>query len=175
MKKISIVLLMIAIVLVSGCVDTPQAKQGQNDFNENHIDELPYEELSDSEITALGSALNDEYKAEATYQKILDTFGEDTTPFNNIINAEVKHSTKIIELYEKYDLDVPENDLYYQTPEFETVTGACSAAVQAEIDNVALYDELDSEIDNEDIQVVFASLRRASQESHLPAFERCVK
>jgi hypothetical protein len=175
MKKISIVLLMIAVIFVSGCVDTPQDKQNQNEVNENHIAELPYEELSEDEITALASALADEYKAEATYQKVLDTFGAETKPFSNIINAEIKHSTKIKELYEKYALDIPENELYNSIPEFETVANACSAGVQAEIENIALYDELNTKIDNEDIKVIFVSLKRASQESHLPAFERCSK
>ena len=41
------------------------------------------------------------------------------------------------------------------------------------IENAALYDELFSKVDNQDIIAVFTSLRDASQDKHLPAFQRC--
>jgi len=50
---------------------------------------------------------------------------------------------------------------------------AAQAGVDAEIANVALYaEQLEAVSDYPDIVDVFINLQRASQEQHLPAFER---
>ena len=105
-------------------------------------------------------------------QKVLDKFG-DIGPFNNIIYAEQKHSDSLIQIYEKYDLAIPENNWYDKVPEFNSVKEACEAGIIAEIENIALYDDLFSQVDNQDITTIFTSLRDASEYKHLPAFERC--
>lgn len=128
--------------------------------------------LSNEEIAALDLTLNDEFKAEATYQKVIEKFG-DVKPFSNIINAEVKHSTSLLKLYAKYNIPVPNNDWYDKVPEFETIEEACLAGVNAEIENAALYDSLFDNLDHSDITKVFTALRDASQNNHLPAFEKC--
>ncbi|MBT4870504.1 MAG: hypothetical protein HON47_02940 [Candidatus Diapherotrites archaeon] len=60
-----------------------------------------------------------------------------------------------------------------EVPAFDSVVLACEAAEQAEIYNVAIYDRLFSQVDNQDIIMIFEALRYASQEKHLPAFQRC--
>ena len=133
---------------------------------------LPKEDISESEIEALGLAINDEYKARATYKKVIEKFGE-VKPFSNIINSEENHINELKNLYNKYDLEIPADEWYDKVPEFDSVAEACQAGVDAEIENAALYDELFSKIDNQDITAVFTSLRDASNNNHLPAFQRC--
>jgi hypothetical protein len=168
-------LALVLMLLVAGCT-TSGSNQGLNQQNSQHsndyLDNLPSEEISGDEKEALIATLNDEFKAEATYQKVMDKFGE-IRPFSNIINAEQRHSDSLIVLFNKYDLKIPENDWYEKVSEFDSIQEACQAGVEAEIENVGLYDEMFSKVDNQDIIQVFTSLRAASQEKHLPAFERC--
>jgi hypothetical protein len=128
--------------------------------------------LDEAEVEALVEAINDEYKALSVYQKVVDKFGE-VRPFSNIIRAEEQHISALETLFVRYGIEIPENDWYNQVPEFDSVTAACQAGVQAEIDNAALYDGLFAAVDEPDIIQVFTSLRDASQYKHLPAFERC--
>ncbi|MBD3318691.1 DUF2202 domain-containing protein [Candidatus Woesearchaeota archaeon] len=130
--------------------------------------------LTDSEFQALKLTLEDEYKAEATYQKVLDTFGN-VRPFSNIIRAEQTHSEALIVLFEQFGIEVPVNEWYENVPAFLSIQGACQEGVQAEIANVALYDRLLVDVQNDDIRAVFERLRDASKNNHLPAFERCAR
>ena len=170
MKQMSFIGL-ILMLFVAGCVNQTNNQQLEQNANDT-LNNLPTEEISIDELEALSLTLNDEYKAEAIYQKVLDKFG-DVSPFNNIINAEQKHSDSLIQIYEKYGLTVPENKWYDKVSEYNSVQEACLAGVEAEIENIALYDELFSKVDNQDIIAVFTSLRDASKDKHLPAFQRC--
>jgi len=129
-------------------------------------------ELSESEKEALLMALDDEYKAWAIYDQVIADFGA-VRPFTQIQKAEESHIAALVRLFERYDLEVPENEWPGNVPTFESVADACAAGVQAEVDNGAVYDELFSMVDNPDIVRVFTSLQRASLTKHLPAFERC--
>jgi len=171
-------LLIVLLVFTIGCTNNGEFNnQGQgnkqiNTHNAYNINDFPKESISEEELKALDATLNDEYKAEAIYQKVINKFGE-VRPFINIINAEQKHSEALIDIYRKYDLAVPSNDWYDKVPEFNTILDACNAGVDAEIENAALYDELLSGVDNQDIIIVFTSLRDASINNHLPSFQRC--
>jgi hypothetical protein len=179
-KKISavVIILMVLLVFVVGCTSNSRINnQRQEDekiteHSAYDVADFPIEELSEEELNALNLTLNDEFKAEAIYQKVIDRFGE-VKPFSNIIGAEQKHSAALIEIYQKYDLPIPINDWYDKVPEFDSVADACSAGVDAEIENAALYDDLFSVVDNQDVIAVFTSLRDASINNHLPAFQRC--
>lgn len=128
---------------------------------------------------ALGSALQDERHAEAFYAAVMAKFG-DTRPFSNIIEAERRHEAMLIGLYETYGVAVPENG--YATGALEapaapeTLVDACKIGVQAEIANRDLYDGqlLPAVAAYPDITLVMQRLRDASEEKHLPAFQRCV-
>lgn len=130
------------------------------------------DELDESEVEALLMALDDEYKAWSIYDQVIVDFGK-VRPFTSIQRAEENHIAALVTLFERYGLEVPENDWPGNVPTFETVADACAAGVQAEIDNAALYDQLFSMVDNPDIARVFSALQQASQTKHLPAFERC--
>lgn len=135
--------------------------------------EYPVGNLPQDVKDALDEAINDEYKAEATYQKVIDSFGE-VRPFIMIKRAETQHINSLKAIYEKYGLTIPENNLAEQVPTFDSISEACQAGVDAEIANIAIYDNLFDTVKNyEDITLVFNQLRNASQNNHLPAFEKC--
>ena len=129
-------------------------------------------DLSESEVEALGMALDDEYEAWSVYDQVIADFS-DVWPFTGIRTAEENHIAALVRLFDRYGLDVPENSWPGSVPTFETVTEACEAGVDAEIDNAALYDQLFSMVDNPDIVRVFTNLQQASLTKHLPAFEQC--
>ena len=121
---------------------------------------------------ALIDAINDEYKARATYQKVIDKLGA-VRPFSNIVKAEATHIEELKPLFKKYGIEVPKDEWYKQVPEFSTQREACAAAVKAEIDNAKMYDGFLTFVKEQDIVGVFKRLRSASQDNHLPAFQRC--
>ena len=129
-------------------------------------------DLNKEEIKGLLLALNDEYMALATYQQINKDFN-DPRPFINIERAESRHADKLRELFKTYKIPVPENKWINNAPKFESVADACKAGVDAEIANRDLYTELFKSTKREDILTVYKNLQRASEENHLPAFQRC--
>ncbi len=129
-------------------------------------------DLSESEVEALLMALEDEYKAWSVYEQVIVDFGA-VRPFTSIQRAEENHIAALVTLFDGYGLEVPANEWRGNVPTFDTLAEACEAGVQAEIDNAALYDQLFSMVENPDLIRVFTALQRASQDQHLPAFERC--
>ena len=129
--------------------------------------------LAPAVVSAIDEALQDEFRSEALYQRVLDDHG-DVLPFRNIVNAERRHSSHLIALLNSHRADVPEPTVTpANSPSFATVKDACTASVQAEIDNVAIYDRLLKGELPEDVRTTFDHLRMISQEHHLPAFKRC--
>lgn len=123
---------------------------------------------------ALQATLTDEYKAQITYQRILDDFGADSRPFVNIKKAEVKHADAIATLMNRYDIEVPANTFKVADMEtFTSINEACALGVVAEEENIALYDSYLSLDLPSDIRNVFESNRSASLNNHLPAFQNC--
>lgn len=120
-------------------------------------------------------AINDEYKARATYRLVISKFGE-IRPFVNIVEAEGRHIQALLPLFETYSIPVPEDDWDSRVEAPVSILDACKAGVQAEIDNAEMYERLlDSTKQYPDVQVVLMQLQRASRENHLPAFQRCVE
>lgn len=128
--------------------------------------------LSDAEQQALRDALDDEYLAWATYDQVLKDFGTQR-PFDHIRDAEARHIEALSGLFQRYGLEVPANPWPGHVSRFIGVREACQAAVQAEANNVALYERLANSTTRQDLLTVFANLQRASQERHKQAFERC--
>lgn len=123
-------------------------------------------------VKALKMALDDEYKAFATYQQVIKDFGE-IRPFINIINSEQRHINTLKPFFKKYKVEAPSNNYLGNIERYESVQQACEAGVQAEIDNVALYDRIYALTDDQNLIDVFKNLQWASQERHLRAFKRC--
>lgn len=123
----------------------------------------------------LTEAIEDEYKARATYRRVLEEFG-DVRPFSNILGAEQRHIDALLVLFTEYGLRVPEDNWPDRVETPATLLAACQAGVTAEIDNATMYDRLlAASGDFPDVQSVLRNLQRASQENHLPAFQRCVE
>ncbi len=128
--------------------------------------------LSDSDLTLadmLTYALQDECLAHAEYAYIIDTYGS-VRPFTNIIRAEETHIEALLPLFETYGVTAPEDDASTRIAKVASLTEAYEAGVDAEIDNIAMYEAFLQEDLPSDVRTVFESLMRAS-ESHLQAFE----
>lgn len=125
--------------------------------------------------SVLVEAINDEYKARATYRLVISKFGE-IRPFTSIVEAEGRHIQALLPLFDKYDIPIPEDDWESRIEAPASIKEACHEGVQAEIDNAEMYTRLlDSTKQYQDVQVVLMQLQRASRENHLPAFQRCVE
>lgn len=121
---------------------------------------------------ALKEALADEYQARAFYQAVLDKFGQ-VRPFSNIVHSEDRHAALVEELLVKYGIPIPEDTYQGKLKAPESLLAACEAGVKSEIANRELYDRWLSKVEEPDLRAVFIKLRDASQNNHLPAFERC--
>ncbi len=127
---------------------------------------------------ALFTALADEHNAEAFYAAVMEKFGE-VRPFSNIIVAEQHHAEQLRQLMETYGLEAGNNPnlgsdaIRAAVP--ETLAEACAMGVKAEIANRDLYAKtlLPAATGHDDVTAVFVALRDASENNHLPAFQRC--
>lgn len=179
MKKKITGIIFILILLTGAIILINYGKPLQmNDTAESAIDvSLEGRNISNNvsqiEIDAMNMAIQDEYKAEQTYEEVMKKFG-DVRPFSNIINAEIRHSTAIAQLFMKYGMDVPDPQTFViEIP--DTLQAACSEGVAAEKANIALYEELLPQLSQPDVLQVFQNNMAASQDKHLPAFSRCAQ
>jgi rubrerythrin len=121
----------------------------------------------------LTEALQDEYKARATYRKVIEKFGP-VRPFANIVEAEDRHVAALLALFEKHGEPVPEDRWPGRVAVPDTLAEACRNAVEAEQENMAMYDRLLAATAEPDVRRVLENLQSASRDRHLPAFERCL-
>ena len=131
----------------------------------------------DSELTleeVLTEAINEEYKAHATYQAVLDKFG-DVAPFNNIIKAEQSHIDAWKRLFTANNIPVPADPFAGKVQAPESLKVACEASVAAQDEDVALYDRLMKSTTDAQALAVMQQQRAVSQDNHLPAFQACAK
>ena len=119
-------------------------------------------------------AAQDEYLARGEYLAIQKKFGA-LRPFSNIMRAEENHLAWLKDAFAASGLSFPvdASGAYIQVP--VTLLDAYKAGVQAEIDNIAMYDRfLDTALiqnpENKDLKILFTNLRNAS-ENHLRAFQ----
>ncbi|MBN2795229.1 MAG: DUF2202 domain-containing protein [Clostridia bacterium] len=157
MKKLAMLLLVGSMVLAptTAFADTI----GSQNIVENETYTL--EEM-------LQYAYEDEIMAEYEYQSLIDELGV-SRPFTNIIKAEQRHIELVLDLYEAYDLDVPEFDPSTHVVLPESFTEAMAIGVEAEIANIAMYEAFLSQELPEDVKATFIALQSGS-ESHLKAF-----
>lgn len=140
----------------------------------NDADTILSPSLSPEIQKALNATIEDEFKAQVTYRRILNDFGDATKPFSNIINAEIKHAEAIANVMDSYNLSVPQNNFKVtDMPTFNTVKDACAAGAIAEVENIELYDEFLKLDLPSDVRNVFENNRKASLNNHFPAFNAC--
>jgi rubrerythrin len=123
---------------------------------------------------ALRAALDDEYRAEATYAAVITAFGE-VRPFINIIEAERRHAAQAKAEMDRLGIAYPSANPYLGTLTAPaSVLAACEQGITAEIENIALYDRILPTIEDPQVRETLTRLQWASRERHLPAFRRCV-
>lgn len=113
-------------------------------------------------------AIQDEYLARAEYEKIIQEYGP-VRPFINIVKAEEMHIGYLIPLFEKYGYNVPEDSANDHVVIPQDIKTALEIGVNAEIENIAMYESFLEKDLPEDVRVVFEKLQAAS-ENHLRAF-----
>ena len=127
--------------------------------------------LSQSDMdlkTMLTYAIEDEYLAKAEYELIMDKYGE-IRPFSNIVRAEEQHIRYLVKLFNTYSYAIPADTAKDHVVLPQNLKNAYETGVQAEIDNIAMYEVfLERELPA-DVRDVFEQLKRAS-ENHLRAF-----
>ena len=113
-------------------------------------------------------AIQDEYLARAEYELIIAEYGS-IRPFTNIMAAEERHIEWVTELFNEYGYPLPEDtaDMHVVLP--EDLKSSFETGVQAEIDNIAMYESFLQEDLPADVQDLFERLKGAS-ENHLRAF-----
>ncbi|MBN2324022.1 MAG: DUF2202 domain-containing protein [Spirochaetes bacterium] len=113
-------------------------------------------------------AIQDEYLARAEYYEVIDRFGS-VRPFSNIVKSEQTHVGLLVPLFEKYGFTVPEDTYASHVVVPDDLKSALEIGVQAEIDNIAMYESFLERDLPEDVRAVFERLKAAS-ENHLGAF-----
>jgi hypothetical protein len=113
-------------------------------------------------------AIQDEYLARAEYELIIDEYGS-IRPFTNIIAAEQRHVDWVTKLLEEYGYTVPKDTSHRYVVLPKNLEESFETGVQAEIDNIAMYESFLREDLPADVRDLFERLMRAS-ENHLRAF-----
>lgn len=129
--------------------------------------------LSQNEYTLeemLHYAIEDEYLALGEYQAIMEEFNI-TRPYSNISESEKTHISYLEELYNDYRMSIPEIDALSHISIPASLKEAAEIGVQAEINNIAMYEKFLEQELPEDIRDVFENLMKGS-ENHLRSFER---
>lgn len=115
-------------------------------------------------------AIQDEYLARSEYEAIMSKFSV-TRPFSNIMRSEETHIDLLIPLFDAYNIDVPVDDSSEHLIIPSTLAETYEIGVEAEINNIAMYEKFLAEDLPDDIREVFEKLMNAS-ENHLKAFSR---
>lgn len=152
--------------------------QGMTNDNENQEEQLQpefYGALAVDQGTTytvpemLIYALEDEWLAYAQYAEVINVFG-DVFPFVSIMNGEQGHVDALLPLFKAYNVEVPANIAidYVSVP--KTIEEAFQLGVDAEKNNVAMYEQFMNQGLPEDVEKVFTALMDSSN-VHLNSFE----
>ena len=117
----------------------------------------------------LSYAIQDEYLARAEYDWITTTFGS-ARPFSNIMRAEETHIEALQPLFTAYGIAAPADEGASRAVAVGSLTEAYQAGVNAEVNNIAMYETFLAQELPDNVRAVFESLMRAS-ENHLRAFQ----
>jgi len=131
---------------------------------------VTYDESTYTIEAMLTMAIQDEYLARQEYESILDEYGS-IRPFTNIIQAEVNHIELLEPLFTTYKITIPEDDAIDHVVLPDTLEESFAIGVQAEVNNIAMYERFLEEGLPEDVQDVFRRLVSASY-NYLEAFAR---
>ena len=113
-------------------------------------------------------SIQDEYLARAEYELIIGEYGS-IRPFTDIMAAEERHIEWVTELFNEYGYALPEDTASQYVVLPEDLKSSFETGVQAEIDNIAMYESFLKEDLPADVRDLFERLKEAS-ENHLRAF-----
>ena len=123
-------------------------------------------------LEALFEAVHDEYRARATYTRIIDRFGP-VRPFVNIVEAESRHIAALLRQFQRLGAAPPTDTWQGRVCAPASLAQACADGVQAEIENEAMYARLLEQVDDPEVRRVMERLQAASRERQ--AFRRVVQ
>ena len=154
---VAIMALMVATTSVALADDTNYGSAGAASDESYTLEEM------------LVYAIQDEYMAQAEYDAVMDTFNT-SRPFSNIIKSEATHIQLLLPLFQTYGYAVPLNNAADLTVLPSSLEETYQIGVQAELNNIAMYQAFLKEDLPQDVELVFERLMKAS-ESHLKAFQ----
>jgi len=136
----------------------------------------PVQDLTVIEVQNLEATLtvliNDEYNAKAVYVALVEKFGE-VSPFVNLIKAETQHISALTNQFVAYGFTVPADNSNVASIVPDTLEEAYAIGLQAEINNIKLYEDFLKQDFPVNVEKVFTSLMNASK-SHLATFQSYV-
>lgn len=171
------------LFLATACDEPSNEIITADDQSLNQINMLPVESLNEGETDALLFMREEEKLARDVYVYLFNKWS--IKSFENISSSEQSHMDAVLTLLDKYGLDDPANENIYgkfvntdlqKLYDDLVSTGGLSveealkvgAAIE-EIDIMDLQRELDENVDNADITLVFENLMIGSR-NHLRAF-----
>lgn len=189
--RLALVLFAMASLALASCETDLGIKPGttsdeQNfEYMQTNILDLPYEAVSDDEISSLVFMREEEKLARDVYIKMYELYGEEIS-FNNISKSELRHANAILQLLDKYKLEDPVADIeaigVFQNADLQELYNSLiergevdlteALKVGAEIEEIDILDLMEMSedvIDNEDILFVYSNLLRGSR-NHLRRF-----
>ena len=153
----------------------------------NHVDNLPIEELTNDEINGLIVMREEEKLAHDVYLTLYNKW--ELNVFQNISKSELTHTEAIKYLIERYKLEDPVKDssvgvftnkeftdLYKNLVKKGSMSLLDGLQVGATIEDLDIKDLNNnlSKTDNQDIKVVYSNLERGSR-NHMRAFSRQIE
>ncbi|MEQ8734446.1 MAG: DUF2202 domain-containing protein [Rhodospirillaceae bacterium] len=132
------------------------------------------EKTDELTILAMSEAIIDEYKARATYRKVIEKFGP-IRPFINIVEAENRHVNALLRLFDRFGVEPPLDGWPERVSAPSSELQACQDALDGEMENMEMYDRLLKQVRHPTVKEVLQNLKAASRDNHLPAFQRCVR
>ncbi len=157
-RKYSMIFLLTAVPMILGAVDFGSA--GALDAEDFSLEAM------------LEYAWEDEHMALAEYEAIMEEF-DVTRPYANIARSEETHITYLKDLYDSYGIEYPDVDTKSHLVVPGSLEEAASLGVEAEINNIAMYEKFLKTDLPDDVAQVFTALMNGS-ENHLSAFQRQV-
>ena len=169
MKRITKLSMLMAAAVITGSIATSGVAMAA---------EIPFGSSGaalDQELTVeemLTYAIEDEYMAQGEYNAILDEYGA-VNIYNNIVKAEKFHIEALTSFLVAKGLTVPVNDAETRVVLPESLQKSYEIGIEAEINNIKMYEQFLKEDLSADVRYVFENLMKASK-NHLNAFENAV-
>lgn len=163
---VSLIILFILVMSIDSCAENVSNIENQDTYGAKASKEDSDLELKEMLIYAI----QDEYLANKEYELIMNKYGTQR-PFSNIKKAEERHISMLKTVLSNNKIEIPKDESSTIVKLPESLDEAYKAGVEAEIENIAMYERFLQQELPKDVRQVFESLKNAS-ENHLRAFRR---